>query len=310
MRLGGVSMIFSRSMVLSSLDLRVHSGRFVAFLNPSNYNGAAALHLVTNFLRPSRNSVLFRNGGVGNIPTRGHRIGAVFRHCTLFPRLGIFRGITFNLHVGGLPRDRVGRGIRRVLELMGLSNLRGHRVSALSNNRRRHITVTHTVTGRPGILLLSRPLTTLSLGLHGSVRGRLGGVRRRLNVAFVFIARSRRRTLAVSSHIIIVSNNGVRRMNAPRSVCGRPRGTFITSFVNRSGVISNGVVGSFCIRFSNTGFRYLSGNFSRGRTISIIMEPRSISVIPINGKVLRNIIASISFLNIRCRVVISVNKFG
>lgn len=303
-------MDFSSRPVLGSIDLRVRSNRFIALLKPSNYNGAAALHVVTKFLSPSDNSIVFRNGGVGNIPTRGQRIGAVFRHCTLFPGLGITSGVTFNLGLRGGSGDRVGGVIRRVLSLMGLGKFRGHGISSLSKNRRRHITVTHTLTIGPHMLLLSRPLKTLSLGLHGSVRDRLGTVRRQLNVAFVCMARSRRRTLSVSSAVIIVSNNIVRRVNSPASVCGRPRGTFITSFVNRDGVISNIVLSSCGIRFRNVHYHYISGNFNLGRPMSMIIQPRSVSVIPPKSNVLSNSIASIAFGNIRCRVVISVGNFG
>lgn len=308
--LGSVAIGCNSGMVLSGLGLSVGGGRFVALLNPSNYNGAAALHYLTNFIRPGKNSVIFRNGMVGSVPPRGHGMGAVFRHCTLFSRVGIFRGITFNPRVRGVDGDRVHGAITRVLRLIGLGNFRGQRVDDLSNNRRREITVTHTLTGEPRILLLSRPLNTLSLGLHGSVRGRLGTVRGHLNVAFVCIARSRRRTLSVDSHIIIVSGNGVRRVNAPRSVCGRPMGTFITSFVNRSGVISTIVVGSCCIHVSNIIFSYLSGKFRPGRGIRTIVHPRSVGVRRLNaGSALPNGIASIIFGNAFFRAFISINNF-
>lgn len=242
----------SRGMVLSGLGLCVHRGRFLALLNPDKYKGAALLHVLNNFRAPSSNGVVFSKEGVGDLPPGHHRLGAMFRGCTLFSRVSVTRGVTFKLGVGNGSGNCVHSGVRCTLGLIGLRKCKSHSPSSLDNNRRRQVTVTHTVMGRPGILLLSRPLNTLSLGLHRSVRCRLVQLGGRLKVAFICMARSRRRTLAVSSAVIIVGRKCVRRVNAPRSVCGRPRGTFMTSFVKSDGVVTTAVLRSGIIHVLNT----------------------------------------------------------
>lgn len=171
------------------------------------------------------------------------------------------------------------------------------------------MTVTQTVIGRPRILLLSRPLTTLSLGVHGSVRVRLGRVRRGLNVAFMCIARSRRRTLALDSAVIIVDRKHVRRVNIPASVCGRPVGSFMTSFVNRDGVLGKIVVGSGTIAFYKRRFRYISAKFNRRVRMSMIVHPRSVCVFSMSSTTrLAKAMADYVFGNMRCRVLIRAHR--
>lgn len=274
-RMGNISGFFNSGVILSGVGLCMGGNRFMAILKPSNYKGAALLHLVTNFRATSRNRVGVTKGRVARAPPRGHPMGAIFRGCTLFPRLGIFSGVTFKLGLGGVSGRAVRGGMGTTLHVMKVASCRCQSIGSLSNKRRRHMTVTHTVIGRPRILLLSRPLTTLSLGVHGSVRVRLGRVRGALNVAFVCIARSRRRTLALDSAVIMVDRKGVRRVKAPISVCGRPVGSFMTSFVNRDGVLGKAVVRSGLIHFTKIRFRYMSRNFNRGVPMSIIMHPRS-----------------------------------
>lgn len=303
-RLGGLAGGFSSRRILQNVGLSVRRGRFLALLKPDNYKGAAALEVVTNFRRPDNKRMLFGKVRVSGLPPCGERVGAMFRGCTLFPRLGIVSGVNFNLGLGGMSGSIVRRGMGEVLGVMKLRNFRGESIALLSNKRRRQITVTETLIGRPGILLLSRPLNTLSTGVHGRVRVRLGGVRERMKVAFVCIARSRRRTLSVSSAMMIVGGNRVRRVNDPASVCGRPRGHFITNFVKRSGVVRKAVVESFLIRFSNFHFRYMSGKFRSGRTVRIILHPRSLSVIRPSRTGVEKAMQGVAFGNIRCRVLI------
>lgn len=300
----GISGEFNRGATLGGVGLFIEGNRFVAVLNPSKYKGAALLELLTKFRATARNIVAVDNGSVAGLPPCGQGIGAIFRGCTLFPRLGMFSGVTFNLGLGGAPGSRDVPGIGHTLGVIGVDSCRCHSMGSLSNKRRRHVTVTHTVIGRPRMLLLSRPLTTLSLGVEGSVRLRLGRVRSHLKVAFMCIARSRRRTLALDSAVIIVDRKRVRRVKAPASVCGRPTGSFITSFVNRDGVLYKAVVRSYLMGITKSRVPYISGKFKYGRRMSMIVEPRSVRIDAsarrtrfING------VASSVFGNMRCRVL-------
>ncbi len=232
-------------MTIASFGLRVGSGRFVMFINPSNYNGSAALEVITNLRRVSRNRVCVNSHLVGSITPGSHSVTVIFRGCTLCPRVAMFSGVTFNLGLHGAPGSRVGHHIRRTTHVLSVRRLLRHGPGTLSNNRHRHITLNHTVIHRPGMFLLSRPLSGLSTGLHTRVHARVSGLRRHLNAAFVCMARSRARTVAVTDHVMIVGDNVVRRISAPRGLCLCPYGLFITNFVNspRVGFVSTGLLG-------------------------------------------------------------------
>lgn len=225
-------------IVVPPLSLSVRSNRFLALLNPSNYKGAALLHVLTKLSAPAGKGVVLSKRSVAGLPPCGQSIGVMFRGCTLFPRVATRRGVNFNLHVGNINGRRTTGHARGLLGLVQLRSLHDQCPSRVSKKRRRHITITHTLMGGPGVLLLSRPLNTLSCRLHGALRVRLGSLRRRLNLAFMFIARSRRRTLAVDSHVIVVSGKRVRRSSSPGAVCRCPGAGFITNFVKRDGFFS------------------------------------------------------------------------
>lgn len=197
--------------IIRGLGLRLGTNSVNYLLNSSNYNGAAALHTVTNFRPIRRNRVRLNNRAVSDtnfaLTPRGHQVNVIFRSCTLFPRLDITRGVTFNVH--GRPRG--SHIARRLLRLIGLGGLNGHFPRRLSNNRRRHITLTHTLTPRPRLLLLSRPFSGLSNRLHHGLDRRIHSVLGTHNADTVLIARSRRRTFTIDSRIKIFGRNQLRR---------------------------------------------------------------------------------------------------
>lgn len=217
---------------IASFGLRVTSGRFVVLINPSNYNGSAALEVVTNLRSVSGNRLCVNSALTGSITPGSESVTVMFRGCTLCPRVAMCSGVTFNLGLHGFSGRRVGEEIRRTTEVLNVRRCLSEGPGTLSNNRERHITLNHTVIHGPGMFLLSRPLSGLSTGLHTRVEARVSGVCRHLNAAFVCMARSRARTVAVNAEVIIVGSNFVRRISAPRRLCSVPYGVFITKFVN------------------------------------------------------------------------------
>lgn len=135
-----------------------------------------------------------------------------------------------------------GRMGRRTVTLLGEVNLRsGTSIcpSALSNKRGRHITVVHSVTVGPSIVLFSRPASTLSprvmkriLRLVGSLTGR--------KVAVIIIARRVKFTHRITSEILFVSSNRVGRRTTPTRFFRRPGSPELRRFL--SGVLWGGGV--------------------------------------------------------------------
>lgn len=165
-RLGGVGGAFNSCGTSSGMGFNVRGNGLVKLLNPSNDNGAAVLHVVTKLRGPSDNRVMVSKGIIGSVPTDGENVNFMFRGCTLFECVAIFSGVTFNLGVRGGDGGFVGREMGRLMGLVNLRKLRGHCPDRLSNNRGRHITFTETLTPGPGLLLLSRPFTTVSTGIE------------------------------------------------------------------------------------------------------------------------------------------------
>lgn len=219
-----------------SVGLSVRRNRFIIFIKPSNYNGSALLHVVTKLRAVADNSLFVNRGQVGSAPPTRHNINVIFRSCTLCPRLSMTRGVSFNLGLTNTGGRIVGRHIGRITRILRLTRLLSHGPGTLSNNRHRHITVNHALITRPDMFLLSRPLSGLSTTLHIRVHVRVSHLRGHLNHAVVCIARSRIRTVALTSGVIILSTNHITRIKGPLRLCRCPTSHFITKFVNSPGV--------------------------------------------------------------------------
>lgn len=321
----GIRGTFKGIVTISRLGLSVGSKRFFAFLKPDKYNGAAALQVVTKFCCPAGNIIHFNSGSVAHMPPRGEGANVIFRGCTLFPRVAIFRGITFKLEIEGLNSGRLGVGIGTMLRGIELRRCTSHRIDRLDKNRRRHITLTETLIVRPRVLLLSRPLDGLSTGLHSRVEDRVLELRGSCGVAAVCIARSRTRTLSVDSQVTMFGFKIYRRIKAPSRVCGRPTGSFMTKFVKRVGLLPIGVdeVRSRGVlmrirgnrdtdRLSIQGTPFGCGRRG-GKGLTLSVHPRSVGVLrgrARKGGVFGKVIRRIRFFNSLVGIIIETTNLG
>lgn len=154
----------------------------------------------------------------------------MFRRFNLLPRQAMLDGVTFKLRLRKMPGRRHRGGTCRDVTIMKLGKCRGRHISRLSKNVRRHIKLTHTLTGSPRILLVSRTFSTLSPLVHRRVRSRLLSLRRGVGHAVIFVARSLSRTVGLNSHVTVVGSNRIMRIKAPRRVLASPTGSCIAHF--------------------------------------------------------------------------------
>lgn len=92
----------------------------------------------------------------------------------------------------------------------------------------------------------------------------MGRVVKGLKVADVFIARSRSRTVRITSRVVVAGTKQVRRGKAPVKICEGPRATFATSFFKRPSILGG-----------TSSFRAFTRT---GKTSGVVIHPRFMGV--------------------------------
>lgn len=204
---------------LCSVGLSLRQKRVIVVAKPSNSNGAALLALVKTLHSTRRNDLGILKRRLINL--NGHRlirihhgVNFVFRSRGLFTSLATSRGIRVTIRLA----NRLQSGHRqttRVLTQMKLTSQISCGPTSLSKKRGRQITVTHTLIGRPRLVLTSRPATTLSGGSNHSIIAVVRRVTQRRGYAVLVIARSGQ-VLSITSHVVGLMSNHLRSSRDPR----------------------------------------------------------------------------------------------
>jgi len=177
--LHGVTKMYGRSPALDSVDLMLGVG-ITGLLGPNGAGKTTFLRILATVLRPTDGTCRV----LGLDPFQPGQRTDIRRRLGYLPQeSGYPRGFTAFRYVDYLAAlkewsDRSARHAeaQRVLDLVGMSDLAGKRMRALSGGQRRRVALAQALLGKPDLLVLDEPTTGLDPEQRVSLRGVLSGV--------------------------------------------------------------------------------------------------------------------------------------
>ncbi len=206
--LTGLSKSYGRVAALSGVELALSPG-VTGLLGPNGAGKTTMLRILATALAADRGSVRI----LGKDPTTTDGRVAVRRRLGYVPQdTGFPRGFTAFAFVDYLAilkewTDAPARHdeVRRVIDLVGLTEVATKRVSALSGGQRRRVVLAQALIGHPDLLVLDEP----TAGLDPAQRGRLRDVLGRAGVtSTVVISTHQTEDVAALCERVVVLDGG------------------------------------------------------------------------------------------------------
>ena len=162
--------------MLRGLDLAVVAGSFTSILGPSGSGKTTLLRVIAGFERADRGSV--RLGGEVVDDTEHYvspdrrRIGFVPQDGSLFPHLSVEQNVGF-----GLPRrERRGKRVAELLEMVGLGGLERRYPHQLSGGQQQRVALARALAIEPSLVLLDEPFASLDASLRAAFCAKMSGM--------------------------------------------------------------------------------------------------------------------------------------
>ncbi|MGE8635571.1 MAG: ABC transporter ATP-binding protein, partial [Achromobacter piechaudii] len=229
---------FGAAVAVSDFSLEIAEGELVTFLGPSGCGKTTTLRMIAGFITPTSGRIRIGDTDVTRLPVHKRDTGMVFQRYALFPHMTVAENVAFGLEMHKVPKSERDAKIRRVLDMVRMTELRDRYPRQLSGGQQQRVAIARALAIEPKVFLLDEPLSNLDAKLRLEVREEIRSLQQRLGLTTVFVTHDQEEALAIADRMAIMHDGIVQQVGAPSTLYERPANLFVADFLGKMNVFT------------------------------------------------------------------------
>ena len=206
---------------LYDVNLKIDQGEFVYIIGPTGSGKSTLIKLLDGEEIPTKGKVEVAGINVGKlkhskVPLYRRNIGVVFQDFRLLERKTVFENIAFALEVINVPKERIRKRVREVMNLVGLDDKGNSFPQELSGGQQQRVAIARAIANKPKILIADEPTGNLDPQKSDEIMTLLEKINREEKTTVLMVThditlvnKHRKRTIALEAgHIVADMNEG------------------------------------------------------------------------------------------------------
>ena len=145
---------FGSAVAVSDFSLDIAEGELVTFLGPSGCGKTTTLRMIAGFITPTAGRIRIGETDVTRLPVHKRDTGMVFQRYALFPHMTVAENVAFGLEMHKVPKADRDAKIRRVLDMVRMTELRERYPRQLSGGQQQRVAIARALAIEPKVLSL------------------------------------------------------------------------------------------------------------------------------------------------------------
>lgn len=198
---------FGPATALERVSLAVLAGESVVILGPSGCGKTTLLRVIAGLTVPEHGQVVLQGttvtaSGRVLVPPHQRNLGFVFQDLALWPHLTVRQHLEFVLSSAGTPRHERSERVTEALGMVRIGPFADRYPHQLSGGEQQRLALARALVGRPDVMLLDEPLSSLDAELRADLRSELLRVQRELGLTMVYVSHDREDARALASVVV------------------------------------------------------------------------------------------------------------
>lgn len=228
---------YGNVVAVDDVSFGIAPGQLVTLLGPSGCGKTTTLRMIAGLEMASAGQILIGNRDVTNLSAADRDVSMVFQSYALFPHMSVLENVAYGPTVQGIPKKDAHAMAMEKLSLVGLTGLEKRAPSELSGGQQQRVAVARALVLEPQVLLFDEPLSNLDAKLRRRVREDIRELQQNLNLTVAYVTHDQEEALAVSDHIIVMSNARIAQTGTPRELYEEPADLFVADFIGDANIL-------------------------------------------------------------------------
>ena len=203
------------------VNLKIDQGEFVYIIGPTGSGKSTLIKLLDGEEIPTKGKVEVTGINVGKlkhskVPLYRRNIGVVFQDFRLLESKTVFENVAFALEVINVPKERIRKRVREVMNLVGLDDKGSSFPQELSGGQQQRVAIARAIANKPKILIADEPTGNLDPQKSDEIMTLLEKINREEKTTILMVThditlvnKHRKRTIALEAgHIVADMNEG------------------------------------------------------------------------------------------------------
>ena len=238
----GVSRRFGDVHAVDDVWIDVPAGEFLSILGPSGCGKTTLLRMIAGLDYPNAGSILIDERDVTWLPANKRPTNLVFQRGALFPHKSVFDNVAYPLQRLGYGKVEIREAVEDALAMVRMTDFAPRLPSELSGGQAQRVALSRALVGRPAVLLLDEPLSSLDLALRKEMQLELRRLQEQLRTTFIYVTHDQEEALTMSSRIVIMRDGRVVQTGTPREIYDNPESMFASTFIGETNLLLGDVV--------------------------------------------------------------------
>ncbi|MCJ0763157.1 methionine ABC transporter ATP-binding protein [Variovorax terrae] len=194
---------------LRGIDLHVPAGSVFGVIGRSGAGKSSLVRTINLLNRPAAGRVVVDGRELTQLSGAALRearkaIGMVFQHFNLLSSRTVYGNVALPLELAGLPAGEIRARVGPLLELVGLSGLRGRYPAQISGGQKQRVGIARALASRPRVLLSDEATSALDPETTRSILALLQQINREFGLTIVLITHQMQVIKQVAERVAVI----------------------------------------------------------------------------------------------------------
>ncbi|GAB6987524.1 ABC transporter ATP-binding protein [Nocardioides pyridinolyticus] len=224
-------------LAVDSVSLDVAPGEFVVLLGPSGCGKSTLLRCIAGLEQP-RSGKIELHGRTSysseqriDDPPEKRSLGMMFQSYALWPHMTVFDNVAYPLRARKVPKQEVTPRVERVLEMIGIPELRRQYPGQMSGGQQQRVALARALVSNEGLILFDEPLSNVDAKVREQLRLELVLMQREIGFAAIYVTHDQVEAMELADRIAVMQKGKVAQCGTPREIYERPANQYVGRFV-------------------------------------------------------------------------------